>query len=154
MTSKSDNLGYEERMQLAIHAANTKLTSNYSAIAKKFDLERTTLAKRHKGQTISRTDRLATVQSGPDRGFFWRPFKKTGPYGPAPPDCSSVPKNNRPDCSVRSFYDLKLETDKKTGPQSGPVSEKAGPDRSYVYMYISKLSDSTKDYYNDFILYL
>jgi hypothetical protein len=56
MTSKSDNLGYEERMQLAIHAANTKLTSNYSAIAKKFDLERTTLAKRHKGQTISRTE--------------------------------------------------------------------------------------------------
>src|SRR5580692_11730173 len=36
--------------------------------------------------------RLATVQSGPDRGLFWRPFKKTGPYGPAPSDCSSVPK--------------------------------------------------------------
>jgi hypothetical protein len=36
--------------------------------------------------------RLATVRSGPDRGLFWRPFKKTGPYGPAPPDCSSVPK--------------------------------------------------------------
>src|SRR5580692_1285922 len=37
-------------------------------------------------------DRLATVRSGPDRGQFWRPFKKTGLYGPAPPDCSSVPK--------------------------------------------------------------
>ena len=36
--------------------------------------------------------RLATVRSGPDRGLFWRPFKKTGPYGPAPPDCSSVSK--------------------------------------------------------------
>jgi hypothetical protein len=36
--------------------------------------------------------RLATVRSGPDRSLFWRPFKKTGPYGPAPPDCSSVPK--------------------------------------------------------------
>jgi hypothetical protein len=36
--------------------------------------------------------RLATVRSGPDRGQFWRPFKKTGLYGPAPPDCSSVPK--------------------------------------------------------------
>ena len=36
--------------------------------------------------------RLATVRSSPDRGLFWRPFKKTGPYGPAPLDCSSVPK--------------------------------------------------------------
>ena len=36
--------------------------------------------------------RLATVWSGPDRGLFWRPFKKTGLYGPAPLDCSSVPK--------------------------------------------------------------
>ena len=36
--------------------------------------------------------RLATVRSGPDRGLFWRPFKKTGPYGPAPSDCSLVPK--------------------------------------------------------------
>ena len=114
--------------------------------------------------------RLATVRSGPDRGLFWRPFKKTGPYGPAPPDCGSVPKNNRPDCSVRSFYDLKLETDKKTGPY-GPahwdrspvrsqkkldrtIRSSLKPDHSYVYMYISKLSDSTKDYYNDFILYL
>ena len=36
--------------------------------------------------------RLATVRSGPDRGLFWRPFKKTGSYGPAPLDCSSVSK--------------------------------------------------------------
>jgi hypothetical protein len=36
--------------------------------------------------------RLATVRSSPDRGLFWRPFKKTGPYGPAPSDCSLVPK--------------------------------------------------------------
>ena len=36
--------------------------------------------------------RLATVRSGPDRGLFWRPFKKTGPYSPAPSDCNSVPK--------------------------------------------------------------
>ena len=36
--------------------------------------------------------RLAMVRSGPDRGLFWRPFKKTRPYGPAPSDCSSVPK--------------------------------------------------------------
>ena len=64
--------------------------------------------------------RLATVRSGLDRGLFWRPFKKTGPYGPIPPDCSSVPKIldrtvrsglfmawkwrpiKRPDCTVRS----------------------------------------------------
>jgi hypothetical protein len=36
--------------------------------------------------------RLATVQSSPDCGLFWRPFKKTGLYGPASPDFSSVPK--------------------------------------------------------------
>ena len=56
MTSKSNNLDYEERMQLAIHAADAELTPNYSAIAKKFDLEHTTLAKRYKGQTTSRTE--------------------------------------------------------------------------------------------------
>ena len=36
--------------------------------------------------------RLATIRSGLDHGLFWRPFKKTGPYGPTPPDCSSVSK--------------------------------------------------------------
>ena len=36
--------------------------------------------------------RLATVRSGLDCGLFWRPFKKTGPYGPVSLDCSSVPK--------------------------------------------------------------
>ena len=56
MTSKSNNLDYEERMQLAIHAADAELTPNYSAIAKKFDLEHTTLAKRYKGQTTSKTE--------------------------------------------------------------------------------------------------
>ena len=44
------------------------------------------------GSEQSLRTRLVTVRSGPDRGLFWRPFKKTGPYGPAPPDCSSVPK--------------------------------------------------------------
>ena len=34
--------------------------------------------------------RLATVRSGPDRGLFCRPLKKTGPYSPAPPDRSPV----------------------------------------------------------------
>jgi hypothetical protein len=28
-------------------------------------------------------DRLAMVQSGPDRGLICKPLKKTGPYGPA-----------------------------------------------------------------------
>src|SRR5580692_11363089 len=63
--------------------------------------------------------RLATVWSGPDRGQFWRPFKKTGLYGPAPPDCSSVPKIL--DRTVRSSI---------LGPQSSPVQEKAGPDHT------------------------
>jgi hypothetical protein len=36
--------------------------------------------------------RLVTVWSSLDRGLFWRLFKKTGPYGPIPPDCSLVPK--------------------------------------------------------------
>ena len=31
--------------------------------------------------------RLAMVQSGPDRSFFWRPFQKTGPYSPENWDC-------------------------------------------------------------------
>jgi hypothetical protein len=59
--------------------------------------------------------------------------KKTGPYGPAHWDRSPVRSQKKLDRTIRSS--LK-------------------PDRSYVYMYISKLSDSTKDYYNDFILYL
>ena len=59
--------------------------------------------------------------------------KKTGPYGPALWDRSPVQSQKKLDRIIRSS--LK-------------------PDRSYVYMYISKLSDSTKDYYNDSILYL
>ena len=39
---------------------------------------------------FSWTNRLATVRSGPDRGLFCRPLKKTGPYSPAPPDRSPV----------------------------------------------------------------
>ena len=38
----------------------------------------------------STLNRLATVRSGPDRGLFCRPLKKTGPYSPAPPDRSLV----------------------------------------------------------------
>jgi hypothetical protein len=49
--------------------------------------------------------RLATVRSGPDRGLFWRLFKKTGLYGPAPSDCSSVPKIlDRTVRSGQAFY--------------------------------------------------
>jgi hypothetical protein len=59
--------------------------------------------------------------------------KKTGPYGPAFWDRSPVPSKKKLDRTIRS------------GPRL---------DRSYAYMHISKLSDSTKDYYNDFIFYL
>jgi hypothetical protein len=48
-----------------------------------------------------------------------------------------------------------------TAVRSGPVPKKLDQtiqsglklDNSYTYMYISKLSDFTKDYYNDYIIY-
>ena len=114
--------------------------------------------------------RLATVRSGPDRGLFWRPFKKTGLYGPAPSDCSSV----------RSFYYLKMETDKKTGLYGlaiwdcSPVRSQKKLDRtirsglrldrtvqsslrlncSYTYMNIASFRDFRKAHHNDSTLYL
>jgi hypothetical protein len=49
-----DKSSYEQNIELALGACNKSLTPNYSAIAKEFNLERTTLSKRHKGQTMSR----------------------------------------------------------------------------------------------------
>ena len=58
--------------------------------------------------------------------------KKTGPYGPALWDRSPVWSQKKLDWTIWSGLRL---------------------DSSYAYMHISKLLDSIKDYYNDFILY-
>src|SRR5580698_6119652 len=71
------------------------------------------------------------VRSGPDRGLFWRPFQKTGPYGPAPPDCGPVPTRLDRTCMVRSFG-IGTGPDcgnSETGPYS-PVSQLLGLDHT------------------------
>ena len=50
---------FEQRMQLAITDLNSQSKLNYSATAKKYDLDRSMLAKRHKGLTTS----IATYSS-------------------------------------------------------------------------------------------
>jgi hypothetical protein len=47
-------MDYEERMTAAFTALDLQEARNYSQVAKKYELERTTLAKRYKGQTVSR----------------------------------------------------------------------------------------------------
>jgi hypothetical protein len=48
---------------------------------------------RRPGREVRRSEsRLAMVQSGLDHSFFWRPFKKTGLYGPVLLDYSLVLK--------------------------------------------------------------
>ena len=54
LASTMDNSTHENRMALALESCNKSLKPNYSAVAREFNLERTTLAKRHKGQTVSR----------------------------------------------------------------------------------------------------
>ena len=105
-------------------------------------------------------DRLATVRSGLDHSLFWRPFKKIGLYGPTSLDYSSV----------RSFYGLEMETDKKTRLYS-PVLLNCSPVRSekkldwtvwsslrlncsYAYMNIASFWDFRKAHHNNSILYL
>ena len=84
----------------------------------------------------------------------------TGPYGPTPPDCSSV----------WSFYGLEMETNKKTRLYSpvllncSPVRSKKKLDRtvrsslrlncSYEYMNIASFRDFRKAHHNDSTLYL
>ena len=46
-------MSYEDRMQKALAELKSSSRPNYTATAKKYDLERTTLAKRAKGQTTS-----------------------------------------------------------------------------------------------------
>jgi hypothetical protein len=47
-------MDYEERMTAAFAALDLQEPRNYSQVATKYKLERTTLAKRYKGQTVSR----------------------------------------------------------------------------------------------------
>jgi hypothetical protein len=43
-----------DRMQKAVADLESYLKPNYAALARKYELERTTLAKRHQGKTTSR----------------------------------------------------------------------------------------------------
>ena len=47
-------MDYEERMIADFAALDLQEPRNYSQVATKYELERTTLAKRYKGQTVSR----------------------------------------------------------------------------------------------------
>jgi hypothetical protein len=47
-------MDYEQRMEAAFAALDLQETRNYSKVAKEYELERTTLAKRYKGQTVSK----------------------------------------------------------------------------------------------------
>jgi hypothetical protein len=51
-----DQLSHNERIALALDSCESSSAPNYSAIAREFMVERTTLAKRHKGQTVSRAE--------------------------------------------------------------------------------------------------
>jgi hypothetical protein len=66
-------MDYEERMTAAFAALDLQEARNYSQVAKKYKLERTTLAKRYKGQTVSRKVffiRISTVLNrSAGRGF-------------------------------------------------------------------------------------
>jgi Tc5 transposase DNA-binding domain len=49
-------MDYETRMQAAISDLESQDRTNFAATAKRWDLERTTLAKRYRGQTGTRED--------------------------------------------------------------------------------------------------
>jgi hypothetical protein len=51
-----DNLPHNSRIELALEAIKSSLKPNYAALAREFGVERTTLAKRHKGQTVTREE--------------------------------------------------------------------------------------------------
>jgi len=55
-TSKIDKMVDEARMEKALDALDRQLIPNYTAISKEFEIERTTLMRRHKGQTTSRAE--------------------------------------------------------------------------------------------------
>ena len=49
----------EEAMKAALAACERELLPNYTKISEKFGIERTTLAKRHKGQTLSMKEAMS-----------------------------------------------------------------------------------------------
>lgn len=49
-----NNSTHEASIAKAIDSLNSQVVPNYSSTAKEYDLERTTLMRRHKGQTTSR----------------------------------------------------------------------------------------------------
>jgi ATP-dependent protease Clp ATPase subunit len=55
-TSKLNKMGNDEDMEKALDALNTQLVTNYSYIAKKFNVSRTQLMRRHKGICVSRSE--------------------------------------------------------------------------------------------------
>ncbi len=54
LPSTRHRMDYEQRMAAAFAALDLQETPNYSQVAKKYELEWTTLSKRYKGQTVSR----------------------------------------------------------------------------------------------------
>ena len=54
-------MSYEERMSQALAALDLQEHPKYAPVAREYGLERTTLAKRHKGQTTSRA--IATSET-------------------------------------------------------------------------------------------
>jgi hypothetical protein len=52
-TSHTNSMDHETRIQATIEDLNSQKRVNYSATAKKWNLERTTLAKRYRGETVS-----------------------------------------------------------------------------------------------------
>ncbi len=55
-TSNNDNMDYNERILAAIADLDSQEVPNYGATAKKYDLVRTTLWRRHTSQTVSRSE--------------------------------------------------------------------------------------------------
>jgi hypothetical protein len=51
-----EELSKEERLEAAIKEVNTLDKPNYSALAIKWDVHRSTLSRRHRGVTVSRTE--------------------------------------------------------------------------------------------------
>jgi len=46
-------MDYKQRMEAAFAELDLQETRNYTQVAEKYELERTTLSKRYKGQTVS-----------------------------------------------------------------------------------------------------
>ena len=55
-TSNTHKMAHEDRMRKALAELESYLKPNYSAIARKYDLVRSTLTRRALGETTSRED--------------------------------------------------------------------------------------------------